>query len=359
MKKIFRCFWILLLFLFRMDAARAQVDYTHCKVIITDGLRELDVETDSTAYLNTVFDRHCESGGTVKESGFSLGLDAIVEAIPLKFSLGSSDKKQAMRNFCKEYHSYAAGDRTAFRRNERIVSRAYDSYDTCVSMATQGVKVFHQIRTLYSLDFFLSPAVGRTLALNGVNVTPNIKCWAKALQVPGSIAEELDLNTEIILKDKPLNITCDREGRMQTGGGVVYDEGVVTLLTDLQPNGNYGVVLPHDERLPEGKASQLDAAIRSQATKVDELQRTLEMMQGLVVFTPEVSWSQGQPAVPLGVKSDEGLCFLTRITGKFMGGGEEVAIRYTENGFVLTGSSQQDGVAASARCLKRVGRNSN
>jgi hypothetical protein len=45
------------------------------------------------------------------------------------------------------------------------------------------------------------------------------------------------------------------------------------------------------------------------------------------------------------------LCGLTRMTGRFAGGGESVRVFIDAGTWKLGGSSQQSGVAASARCL--------
>jgi hypothetical protein len=70
-----------------------------------------------------------------------------------------------------------------------------------------------------------------------------------------------------------------------------------------------------------------------------------------VTFTREYSWEQSQPPTDLGVREREGLCFLTRVIGKFDGSGEEVAIRSIDGRLRLTGKSQQHSVGASARCI--------
>jgi hypothetical protein len=70
------------------------------------------------------------------------------------------------------------------------------------------------------------------------------------------------------------------------------------------------------------------------------------------ILTKEVSWEQGQAPADLGVGGDEGVCFITRVIGKFDGPGEEVAVRNAGGRLVLTGQSQKWGVGASARCLK-------
>ena len=64
------------------------------------------------------------------------------------------------------------------------------------------------------------------------------------------------------------------------------------------------------------------------------------------------SWRQGGPARQL-LHSSEGICFLTRVTGKFEGGGEVVHVSISSEGYwTLGGRSAQSGVRGEARCWR-------
>jgi hypothetical protein len=62
----------------------------------------------------------------------------------------------------------------------------------------------------------------------------------------------------------------------------------------------------------------------------------------------ELAWAQGQAPQNLG--SGNRACLMTMVSGSFRGFGERVAIEQ-QGVWQLTGSSQQAGVAARARCL--------
>ena len=78
--------------------------------------------------------------------------------------------------------------------------------------------------------------------------------------------------------------------------------------------------------------------------------RTSAQCVAAPMYSEEFTWTQGAPAVPLGSSTGQA-CFLTRVTGKFEGGGEQVRT-FVQNGqWFLSGQSAQEGVAASARCI--------
>lgn len=65
--------------------------------------------------------------------------------------------------------------------------------------------------------------------------------------------------------------------------------------------------------------------------------------------TGEFSWSQGNPATPMGSTTDR-VCYLTRMTGRFEGWGESIHAFTSRGSWYLGGSSMQADVAASSRC---------
>jgi hypothetical protein len=265
--------WLPLAVFFVSAGAQAQPGILDsCKTIITDGLREYSITTDSSSYLNSVFDKYCDSSGSTKSSGIGFGLDVVVKAIPIQFSGTYSSNEEAVRNFCRNYSSLSAGrsDKTSYQ--ERIVQRAYESFDQCIALAQTGVVVRHKVRSLTDLDFFVAPGSQRPVTLRGIKTSPNIQCSGQDPNSPNSAAKVMDLSTRIKVKDSGvLNIACTRTGKTDTNGGIIYDEGTVTLFTDVGPNGNYGAFVPRDTRLAENQAS----VIAQQIASLDQRAATL------------------------------------------------------------------------------------
>jgi hypothetical protein len=74
-------------------------------------------------------------------------------------------------------------------------------------------------------------------------------------------------------------------------------------------------------------------------------------------YTGEYSWHQNNsyPTImrpTINTDGTKNVCFLTRITGRFMGWGEWLRIYESGGYWYLHGGSQQKDVAASARCVK-------
>lgn len=95
-----------------------------------------------------------------------------------------------------------------------------------------------------------------------------------------------------------------------------------------------------------------DVAVGRVKDATSDSLRAFDSYLASATITPEFSWEQGAAPTHLGVNEGKGICYLTRVTGAFTGGGEEVAIQVVRGEYVLTGKSQKWAIGASARCLK-------
>lgn len=252
-----------------MAAAHAQSNiFDNCRAVVTDGLREYSIKTDSRAYLNSVFDKYCESSGSVKSSSLGFGLDLVVKALPLSILGSFSSNEEAVKNFCRNYSSVASARSDTTNYQEKIVQRAYESFDQCIALAQTGVIVRHAVRSLVFLDFYVAPGFSRPVTIKGVKTSPNVECRGQDPNSGKSQDQRFDLSTRIKLQDnRTLNVVCERKGRAGPKGETVFDEAVVTLLTDVGPNGNYAAFVPRDTSLPENRASEIERTLQSLAAE--------------------------------------------------------------------------------------------
>jgi hypothetical protein len=73
-------------------------------------------------------------------------------------------------------------------------------------------------------------------------------------------------------------------------------------------------------------------------------------IRGKLWYSGPYNWSKDQPATKM-TRSDRTVCFLTRVTGYFYGGGERVEIVDNGGYWYLQGAAQTRDVAATARCV--------
>ena len=166
-----------------------------CTELITSGLKQYSIKTESSSYLTSVYDRYCEQSGSTKSSGLGLGLDLVVKAVPVKFTGNYSSNEEAMRNFCKNYQAHSEGQSAQETYEEKIVDRAYDSFDACVAIAATGVIVKHTVRDFNNFDFYVAPGFSHPVTLRGVQVPGNVVCQGQDPTIAGSPKKTFNLGT--------------------------------------------------------------------------------------------------------------------------------------------------------------------
>lgn len=266
--------------------ASAQSAHDACITLITSGLREYSINTESDAYLLNVFSHHCEKSGQVKTSTFGFGLDVVVSEIPFGLKGKSDNSRESMTNFCKNYAEVEQKNRKVDRREEKIVREAYRSFDACMVMANSGVIVRHDIRSFNDVVFFISPNYNGKISIKGIQTPPHVTCKGQhPNRELGSPAEVFDLNTSVSLNPtQSMNMVCTRSGRESADvEGIVYDEAVITMQTDIRPEGNYSAYLPDDRKIPETRASVLAQQMSQLEKHNAELRKRLDEQQGALL----------------------------------------------------------------------------
>jgi hypothetical protein len=205
-------------------AAIAQGAY-NCNTVLTNGLREYNISSTNTSYLNTLFSKYCYSDGRMNSSSVSAGIGIPIESIPIKFSLGASDQSQAMTNFCKTYSSSEELKVQTNSHQETIVRRAYDSFDSCVRLAALGLFVTHDIITDEKSQLLLRAGVDRPIEVNGVDTSDNITCAGS----DGTGKQITYDNATHRQASNTIGIFCTRKSRKTPEGVTVYDEGSVAV----------------------------------------------------------------------------------------------------------------------------------
>jgi hypothetical protein len=213
-------------------------------------LKEFSISTSSSSYLNSVFDSYCEASGSAKQSGVGIGLDAIVKAIPIKFTGSYSSSEDAVKNFCKNYSSSTSLQERKYSYEEKIASKALDTVTDCLKLQSQGITITHDILNKEVATFYLKSAVEQKIVVSGVATSGPISCTGHI----GGQSKSINETTGIAVQ-KTQNFSCKRRGSSTSANQPkVYEEATVTIATNF---GNYNVLWPRDERLPEDMASMV------------------------------------------------------------------------------------------------------
>jgi hypothetical protein len=108
-----------------------------------------------------------------------------------------------------------------------------------------------------------------------------------------------------------------------------------------------GITRRNGRQFLEGTSRQSGIGVGARCTPVRFGARVL-------LHSSEFSWRQGEPAKPMFADNGFTVCMLTKVQGKFDGGGEHVEVTRSNGMWFLGGGSQQSGVAAEGRCIINV-----
>ncbi|WP_188569239.1 hypothetical protein [Undibacterium terreum] len=309
--------------------------YDACKTIITDGLREYSIQTSSSEYLNSVHDNYCEASGSAKSSKFGLGLDAVVDAIPIKFTGSYGSSQEAMKNFCKNYDSstVALSDQSAVKVT--TVSRAYQSFDQCMALAAQNVVLRHQVVSAQSFNFQVAPGFNRPVTINGIQVEGAVQCYG---QTPKSAtAVKFDKNTKVTLANNDtVSLGCTRTGTKDAKGNTIYDTATVTLFTNIVPNGNYSVYIPKQTTVATDDAADiatrlaiLESSLTTTSSNVSRTNSRLDKFRFNIQYTDRAPFPlPSPPGCPAGFLDTGGITVYS-VEGSSHGVGQYGRLCYT------------------------------
>ena len=247
-----------------LSAAFAQSSLERaCIEVVKDVPREYAIRVDSQAYKNSVFDKYCQRDGSIRSSSSDVSLDIVVAEIPLGFSSEGTSSEERVSSFCRDYASTYASASDAIDWSEKVVTRAYDSFDQCVALAAQGIQLRHSVEGINSMNFYIAPGFARPVNVKGISSSRDVTCVARRSSDEGTIDLNIaSITDDIVLSgDQTLNIACTRERNQSSSGDSVYTESFATVQTNVNPSGNYTAWLPADTLYPENRASVLNKQI--------------------------------------------------------------------------------------------------
>lgn len=217
-------------------------------------LKEYSIDSSSSGYLNAVFTQHCQQDGSRKSSGGGIGLDAVIKAVPIKFTGNYSNADEEMTSFCKTYASQTSATALTDRYKETISIKALETIQQCNALQASGVLITHQINNVEAANFYLRNSVTQSLEVQGISTTGGATC--EGLLNGKKKPFDSSLSTSV---KSTLSFSCKRTGSPY-GNKVTYPESIVTVLTN---QGNYSLFWPMDERQSQDMATQIDRRITS------------------------------------------------------------------------------------------------
>lgn len=234
-----------------------------CSGLLSYTGRDISSEARQNAIAADLYTQHCEGSSARQGSSTSVGLDAVVKAIPIKFNYGGASSSEKLNNFCKVYDSRRAEFSAEVIDTSTVVRESLEAFNTCVGLSVSGI--------------YFNPKIGRTIlvvdvrrgsddaAVTGVTYDPNLlECKLPPLPASKDAAAEpatvADANTVRPLDGSYLPITCARKPQDGASGEKNYPRAELTIGTS---RGSFFMAVPQDAELPLNYASEISARMES------------------------------------------------------------------------------------------------
>lgn len=230
-----------------------------CQQVYQNAVRDIDLDTRSQVQASEIFQEHCESNGSAKSSSLTVGIDATVKKIPLKFNLGSGSSAERLQSFCKSMASASFNKSDSYKYQSYVVTDALALMNQCLIIEKSGVRASHVVNGLTSVTVRFDFNAGQQqVVLRSVTYDEtSAKCTTTAIN--GSpIAVTASLK-QVTLKNS-FAIVCRRIPTKLTDGTQVIKPLELSIDTN---HGPYTVQLLGDRVYSYRSASQSMASIQS------------------------------------------------------------------------------------------------
>ncbi|WP_441229412.1 hypothetical protein AB7828_03540 [Tardiphaga sp. 215_C5_N2_1] len=234
-----------------------------CTGLLTYTGRDLSTEVRENSIAASIYSEHCEGNTSKKSNSTNVGLEAVVKAVPVKFSFGGSSNEEKLNNFCKVYDQRRAEFSSEQIDRSTVVRSSLEAFNTCIRLAAS--------------DIYFNPLIGKTnvaidikrggedAAIVGVHYDNSlVTCNLPAEDGKGP-AVVADKNINRALKTAYLPLACERLAQPGPGGTKLYPAVEITVATS---RGTLLLPVGADAAMPIQYASEIGERIKQLETGI-------------------------------------------------------------------------------------------
>jgi hypothetical protein len=241
----------------------AQESQSVCIGLLTHTGRDQFGQSRDTEIAQNLYREHCEGSTSKATNRTDVGIEAVIKAVPVKFSLGTGGSKDKLNTFCK-----ISSDQNLMRErldtaSSTVVREALAAFNECVARA--NTNVFFDVN-MSKEDLTIGVFRGReNTRLMGVEYDAKKLNCTIAKKDRSEIA---DSNTrENIEAATSIPVHCVRKASDDKSGLVTFDDATVTVLTD---RGNLKVPVPADAKMPSQWVSDLNKTVADTTSRLND-----------------------------------------------------------------------------------------
>ncbi len=268
-----------------------------CDKLLEHGISNIYQATSHSYYADTIHDQYCKESYESHSRKKQNALSVAYEGLDFSWSDKRASAKTKHNEFCRDYKRTTNIGSHTFRVANELHSNAIDAWERCITLKSSGLLIDHTTSNDFTNTSFTMryTGAGDGIKFQGIN-SKNMSCTLDGQVV--TAAEDW------LIKPQARTVTCERDMKKQTVGGVIYTyypSANVTIKTALE-NYTYDVI-----EMLDSPAKDRFASLETQIAKL--ISRNQKLKEVLLAPTfLDVSSSGGclcgksRPSCPDGYK---------------------------------------------------------
>lgn len=245
-----------------------------CSEVLRYSARDYSVEKSDIGIAVKVYDQYCENASVKGGTNFSAGLDTVIKAVPLKFSLGSGSTEERTKYFCKTFDLDYKRNENYYRETSKTVSQTTTAWLACKTLASQGVIFRPQIAKTQILIEIARKAV-ENVVVQGIQYDEKLLSCTVPNSDSSKIPEKAKLGTTKTLEPGSWTVTCVRTPQ-EAAGETIYPEADISVGTTKGP---FLLPVAGDASFPYQWASDLQKQMKRAVTALEAARTDIEALR--------------------------------------------------------------------------------
>ncbi|GJE14796.1 hypothetical protein [Methylobacterium longum] len=237
-----------------------------CTDVYKNSTRNFSELEQNKVELARSYSSFCKRDGSVNTSASGIGLEAVVKAIPFKFSATSSNSSQKLEEFCKVGQSQFDSWNSSNFASSSVATDALSNFNNCMQIANSGLQLTFSINQPSNLVVSGYANAGYSGHITSIAYDDqNMECTSADFNSEHK-SEKLYGAAHIKISD-PFAITCTKKSSLAADGSTRYYPRTTLTLTASAVS-PLAIVFPSDTLNGFELSSQAGLAVAQASSEV-------------------------------------------------------------------------------------------
>jgi len=241
--------------------------------------RTLSYEQKGYFVARNIYSEYCEGTNIKSGSNFSLGLDTVIEELPIGLKIGNSSTEEKVKNVCSKYNNWYQSNANLVAISNQTPDRAIVAWETCQKLSKQDIRFSTQYQHQHVT--FVVQRGTRVIDFLGMEYNPqNIRCTGPV----GQNRREVTINTSTRYKLNEIDnipISCVRLEK-QNGTKPYFPATDVTIRAD---GGILTIPLPQEGIVGPAWSTEIENSLKTIRNDLSATGQRLDKTQNELLYS--------------------------------------------------------------------------